>query len=215
LLSKERGNFTIKTSKVKKLYMLYIIIFYQLIPVTKFTNLVKYRSQERFTSKECSLEEYQLAISDITKSFQTLSKEVIATIKEFSEHADLTEAAGILERIQQAEKAKLELTVQWQVLAQQEGGKGGGDSEEMDDFGASDHQKKELRKKYCAYHAYTLCIFLIIVWRASPFTKEDGTCPALSSGGRGVHVDSSASNPYASAPILCMYCFVVCLSCLS
>ena len=86
-------------------------------------------------------------MSDITKSFQTLSKEVIATIKEFSEHG-LTEAAGILERIQQAEKEKLELTVQWQVLAQQERERGGEDSEEIDDFGAAEHQKKELRKKY-------------------------------------------------------------------
>ena len=86
-------------------------------------------------------------MSNITKSFQTLSKEVIATIKEFSEHG-LIEAAGILERIQQAEKEKLELTVQWQVLAQQERERGGGDSEEMDDFGAAEHQKKELRKKY-------------------------------------------------------------------
>lgn len=125
-------------------------IFYQLILVTKFFELDEYRSQERFSSKECSLEEYQLTMSDITKSFQTLSREVIATIKEFNEHAYLTEAAGILERIQQAEKEKLELTVQWQVLTQQEGRKGGGDpdSEEMDDFGAADHQKKELRKKY-------------------------------------------------------------------
>ena len=153
MLSKERGNFTTKTSKVKKLYMLYI--FYQLIFLSpnNFYKLDEYRSQEQFSLKECSLEEYQLAMSDITKSFQILSREVIATIKEFNEHTDLTEAAGILERIQQAEKEKLELTVQWQMLTQQEGEKGGGDSdsEEMDDFGAADHQKKELRKKYASY----------------------------------------------------------------
>ena len=110
-----------------------------------------YRSQERYTSKQCSLEEYQLAMSEITKSFQTLSKEVIATIKEFS-GCGLTEAAGILERIQQAEKEKLELTVQWQVLTQREGEEGGGDSEEMDDFGAAEYQKKELRKKYMIFN---------------------------------------------------------------
>lgn len=86
-------------------------------------------------------------MSDITKSFQALSKEVIATIKEFGEHG-LTEAAGILESLQQAEKEKLELTVQWQVLAQQERETGGGDNEEVDDFGAAEYKKKELRKKY-------------------------------------------------------------------
>ena len=85
-------------------------------------------------------------MADITKSFQTLSKEVIAIIKEFSDHG-LTEATGILERIQQVEKEKLELTVKWQVLTQEERERGE-ECEEMDDFGAAEHQKKELRKKY-------------------------------------------------------------------
>lgn len=63
------------------------------------------------------------------------------TVKDFRA-SGLTEAAGILEQLQQAEKEKLELTVQWQVLSQQEGGR-----ESVDDFGATEHKRKELRKK--------------------------------------------------------------------
>ena len=63
------------------------------------------------------------------------------TVKDFRE-SGLTEAAGILEQLQQAEKEKLELTVEWQVLSQQEG-----ESEGVDDFGATEHKRKELRKK--------------------------------------------------------------------
>lgn len=91
--------------------------------------------------KELSVEQYQQAMSDVTRAFQVLSQEVIMTVKDFRE-SGLTEAAGILEQLQQAEKEKLELTVQWQVLSQQEGG-----SEGADDFGASEHKRKELRKK--------------------------------------------------------------------
>ena len=66
-------------------------------------------------------------------------------IRDFGERG-LAEVAGILERIQQAEKEKLELTVQWQVLTQQERERG--ENEELEDFGAADYKKSELRKKY-------------------------------------------------------------------
>lgn len=111
-------------------------------------------------SKECTPEEYQLTMSHITKSFQALSKEVIATIKEFGE-CGLTEAAGILERVQQTEKEKLELTVKWQVLAQQERERQGEESEEVDDFGATEYQKKELKKKYCLPHCLQFNEFIL------------------------------------------------------
>ena len=104
-----------------------------------------YRSQEGYVSKEIDLEQYQHTMSDVTRAFQALSSEVITTVKEFRE-SRLTEAAGILEQLQQAEKEKLELTVQWQVLSQHE--RGGGDSEEMEDFGAAEHKKSDLRKRY-------------------------------------------------------------------
>lgn len=78
-------------------------------------------------------------MSDVTRAFQTLSQEVITTVKDFRE-SGLTEAAGILEQLQQAEKEKLELTVQWQVLSQQV-------QDVSEDFGATEHKMKELRKK--------------------------------------------------------------------
>lgn len=123
-------------------------------------------------------------MSDITKSFQTLSKEVIATIKEFGEHG-LTEAAQILEGIQKAEKEKLELTVQWQVLAQQERERGEGDSEEVDDFGAAEHQKKELRKKYrstilvMCYHLFIFRPFLLSKILICRLAKTEGAIAEL------------------------------------
>ena len=102
-------------------------------------------------------------------------------MKEFSE-GGLTEAAGILERIQQAEKEKLELTVQWQVLAQQEGEKGGGDSEEMDDFGAADHKKKELRKKCVTFFMSSMkyiSILLSLYNIKCRLAKTEGTIAEL------------------------------------
>ena len=99
-------------------------------------------------SKELSLEQYQHAMSEVTNSFQSLSKEVKETVRGFSE-TGLTEAADILERLQQAEKEKLEMTVKWQVLSQQESASEEDSAEtESDDFGVGEHKKNELRKKY-------------------------------------------------------------------
>lgn len=79
-------------------------------------------------------------------SFQSLSKEVIAIAKELSE-SGFTEEARILEQIQQAEKEKLELTVQWQVISQQKRENEEG-AEEVEDFGASETKAQDLKKKY-------------------------------------------------------------------
>ena len=90
--------------------------------------------------------QYQHAMADVTMSFQSLSKEVIAIAKDFNE-SGYREEAQILERLQQAEKEKLELTVQWQVLFQQESER----EEDVDDnadFGASESKKEQLKKKY-------------------------------------------------------------------
>lgn len=96
-------------------------------------------------AKEWSLEHYQHAISEVTNSFQSLSKEVIVTMQEFRE-SGLSEAAGILEQLQGAEKEKLELVVRSQVLSQHEREREE-TSEEVEDFGAAKQKMTELRKE--------------------------------------------------------------------
>ena len=85
-------------------------------------------------------------MAEVTASFQSLSMEVIVIAKEMSE-SGLTEEAQILGQIQQAEKEKLELTVQWQVISQQENERAES-AEEVEDFGASEIKTQELKKKY-------------------------------------------------------------------
>lgn len=89
-------------------------------------------------------------MSEVTASFQSLSKQMIELSKLFRDH-NLNDAASVLDNIQAKEKEKLQLTAQWQVLQAEQRGKEdehneGGD-DEVEDFGEAAHKERALRQK--------------------------------------------------------------------
>ena len=88
-------------------------------------------------------------MTEVTASFQSLSKQMIELIKLLREHS-LNEAASVLDKVQDKEKEKLQLTAQWQVLQVEQKGKEDEHSEggdEVEDFGEAAHKEKKLRQK--------------------------------------------------------------------
>ena len=80
-------------------------------------------------------------MSEVTTLFKSLSQEVLRLTGTF-EDAGLKEVVCILKELQQVEMEKLELLVKWQLMSRQEDSE-----EEVEDFGAALHQKRELKKK--------------------------------------------------------------------
>lgn len=94
-----------------------------------------------------TVEDYQKSMTEVTCSFQSLSKQMIDLSNIFKEHR-LSEPASIIDDIQIKEKEKLQLTVQWQVIQteQKETAEAEGKDED-DDFGESVVKQKALRQK--------------------------------------------------------------------
>ena len=81
-------------------------------------------------------------MSRVTSAFQALSKEVIQII-DILRRNNLSEASQILERLQQKEKEKLELTVKWQLALEKDRVELDQDAECIDK-----DEKRRLRKRY-------------------------------------------------------------------
>ena len=92
-------------------------------------------------------------MAEITASFQALSQEMIELSKIFLEHP-LPQAAEVLDKIQDKEKEKLQLTAQWQVMMAEQ--RAGEERDQLEDA-AHSHRQRELRQKLAIDCKCTRC----------------------------------------------------------